>query len=115
MSPFNSILGLLGSFCACMFAFGGNKLGMAIAEAGSEAFPDWSRYLLGPLGALVGMVFAVRWLAVRLKQVEDQARKDQEERQAAIMKLMTDHAVMAERNLRVIEANTEALEKLREN
>ena len=113
MTPVQHIFAMLGSLSLAFFGIGGVKVGNALADASvGGAVPDWSRYLLGPLGALVGMVVAVWWLAKRLNRVEEQARKDQEARQSAILELMTKNAALSERCAIAIESNTEALERL---
>ena len=112
MNSSQHILGALGTLAMTFFGIGGVKFGNALAEASQGAIPDWSRYLLGPLGSLVGMIFAVRWLANRLNRVEEQARKDQEALQKAILEQMTKYYALVEQNNRVIQDNTEAINRL---
>lgn len=71
--------------------------------------PQWMTWLLGPLGALIGMIFAVWWLAGRLNRAEAKADKREEERDADRKTLIQ----VVEQNSTVIREVTEAINKIR--
>lgn len=55
----------------------------AVAQiATGESLPPWATWVLGPLGALVGMMFAIRWLTARLDKQEQKFDAREAERDA---------------------------------
>lgn len=60
----------------------GSKLLPLIADAVTDPLPVWMQYLLGPLGALAGMIVAIWWLSQRLNKAEAKAEKREDERDA---------------------------------
>lgn len=96
---------VLGS---CMSVLG-STFGGLIAD--TPVIPDWSKPLLGPFGALVGMVFVVWWLTKRLNKVETDARKRQDENQDRLLELMKSQIEVSISCKGVIEKNTEVLNK----
>lgn len=48
--------------------------------ADAVAMPDWLSMLLGPLGALVGLIIAIKWLAGRLDKSEEKYDEREKER-----------------------------------
>jgi hypothetical protein len=79
------------------------KAGGFIAEA--AALPDWLTPLIGPVGALTGMIIAIRWLLERLDKAEVKSDQRDEER----AKNMAMIATMTLQNQTVIEQNSEVL------
>lgn len=55
----------------------------------SPDMPEWMKWILGPLGALVGMIFAVWWLSNRLNKAEAKADKREDERDVDRKTLIT--------------------------
>ena len=58
----------------------GIKVGDVVAQA-SHA-PDWTSTLLGPMGALVGVLVALKWMAGRLARAEEREELRRAERAA---------------------------------
>lgn len=52
-------------------AFAGSKIGLAIQE--TIPMPEWAQLLLGPCGALIGVLVALRWMVQRLAKAERMA------------------------------------------
>lgn len=52
--------------------FAGSKVALAVADAlaVTEPMPQWMEYLLGPFGALVGVLIALRWMTNRLAEAQ---------------------------------------------
>jgi flagellar biogenesis protein FliO len=53
-----------------------------LGEATAPEMPQWMQWLMGPLGALVGMVLAIWWLSNRLTKAETKADNREDERDA---------------------------------
>jgi len=69
--------------------FAGSKVGLAVAAALAEVappMPEWMQYLLGPFGALVGVLIALRWMTSRLAEAQTAAA----EREKAALKREED-------------------------
>lgn len=78
----------VGSVIACIPAtILGSKAANFIGQM-APGMPEWAHMLLGPLGALVGLLFAVVWLAKRLKEVEAKNDVREERRQQDRVKLI---------------------------
>lgn len=88
----------------------GAKLLPMLAQATNAPMPQWMGWLLGPLGALIGMIFAVWWLAGRLNRAELKADKREEERDADRKTLIT----VVEQNSAVIREVSDAINKIRD-
>lgn len=58
----------------------GIKAGDVVAQ--TVTAPDWSTTLLGPAGALVGVLVALKWMAKRLAKAEEREEIRQAERTA---------------------------------
>ena len=52
--------------------FAGSKVALAVADAlaVTEPMPQWMEYLLGPFGALVGVLIALKWMTNRLAEAQ---------------------------------------------
>ena len=86
----------------------GSKMGAYLSTA-ATGLPEWITPLLGPAGALVGTLLAIKWLLARLDRVEAKAEARDAERDAN-MKLITTIAVQ---NQNVIEQNSETLQEVK--
>ena len=73
--------------------------------ADTAPLPDWLSPLLGPVGALVGTMLAIKWLLTRLDKAETKAEARDDER----AKNFTLLATMTAQNQVVIEQNSEVL------
>jgi len=87
----------------------GAKLLPLLAQTTNAPMPQWMTWLLGPLGALIGMIFAVWWLAGRLNRAELKADKREEERDADRKNLIQ----IVEQNSMVIKEVTEVIGKIK--
>ena len=83
------------------------KAGGFVAQ--TTPLPDWLSPLLGPIGALVGTLLAIRWLLARLDKAETkaEARDDERAKNFAIL------ATMTTQNQAVIEQNSEVLAEVK--
>jgi hypothetical protein len=61
-------------------AIAGSKVGLMIANV--TPMPEWMQWLLGPFGALIGVVLALVWMSKRLNTAEDREEKRRLEREA---------------------------------
>jgi hypothetical protein len=68
--------------------------------------PEWMGWFLGPFGALVGMIFAMRWLTGRLDKAEVKADRRDDERDADRKHLIT----VLEQSSTALQNNTIALQ-----
>lgn len=82
----------------------GGKVGSLLSDA-VTGLPDWLAPMLGPAGALLGTLVAIRWLLTRLDRVEAKSDKRDVERDANMQLLAT----MVAQNQAVISQNSEAL------
>lgn len=76
----------------------GSKAALLLASTVSESMPPWLAPLLGPAGALVGLVVALRWMAGRLERSESRYDAREAERDADRKALIT----VVEQNSNVI-------------
>lgn len=80
----------------------------AIAQiATGESLPPWATWVLGPLGALVGMMFAIRWLTKRLDAQEQKFDSREAERDAdrkTLITVLTQNSITLEKNSEVMSA-----------
>ncbi len=64
----NAITGFLSALASAIF---GSKFCIFLGEVvTSNDMPIWMQYLLGPLGALVGLIIALIWMNKRLDRAE---------------------------------------------
>jgi hypothetical protein len=61
-------------------AVAGSKVGLMIAN--TTPMPEWMQWLLGPFGALVGVLLALLWMSKRLNLAEDREEERRKEREA---------------------------------
>ena len=81
----------------------GAKCGGLVAQI--ELVPAWAQPLVGPVGALIGTLIAIRWLLSRL----DKQEKKMELRDIERDNNLTMIATMTAQNQRVIEQNSVVL------
>lgn len=71
----NAAAGYMSAVASALF---GSKFFLCIGEiATNDDMPTWMKYLLGPMGALVGLIVALIWMNKRLDKAE--AKIDQRE------------------------------------
>jgi hypothetical protein len=61
-------------------AVAGSKLGLMIAN--TTPMPEWMQWLLGPFGALIGVLLALLWMSKRLNIAEVREEERRKEREA---------------------------------
>lgn len=88
-------------------AVAGSKVGSYIADTAS--LPAWAASIMGPVGALVGTLLAIRWLLARLDKAETKADKRDAERDSNLALI----ASMTVQNQQVIEQNSEVLSEVK--
>jgi len=108
--PMTSIQTTVAAAAVPLVAVFGQKTGLYIAAAAGPEMPDWVAPLLGPAGALIGTLLAIRWLLTRLDRVEAKSEKRDAERDANMTLLTT----LTVQNQQVIEQNSEALTEVKE-
>lgn len=84
-------------------AVAGSKCANYLGQAGHSS--EWITPLLGPMGALVGTLLAIRWLLGRLDKAEVKADTREAERD----KNLTLIAAMTVQNQTIIEQNSRVL------
>ena len=85
----------------------GGKIGSYVA--GTQPVPDWLSPLLGPVGALVGTMLAIKWLLNRLDKNEAKSDLREIERDKNLALIVT----MTLQNQSVIEQNSEVLTEVK--
>ena len=99
----NIIHNTIAAACVPLTAVFGSKIGSYVAQ--TVALPEWAGPLLGPIGALIGTLLAIKWLLARLDKAETKAEQRDIERD----KNLTMIATMTAQNQIVIEQNSEVL------
>lgn len=99
----NIIHNTIAAACVPLTAVFGSKIGSYIAQ--TATLPDWAGPLLGPIGALVGTLLAIKWLLARLDKAENKAEQRDIERDKNLAMIAT----MTAQNQAVIEQNSEVL------
>lgn len=102
-----SIAGFVSTIVAAIF--GAVTLPSMAELATNEQIPDWTKWLLGPLGALIGMIIAIKWLTARLNKAEEREESRREDREKSMEKLVE----LAVRSNLAIEQNSEVLKSVR--
>lgn len=102
-------------------AIAGSKVGILIANVANSAMPEWMQWALGPFGALIGVVIALRWMAVRLatseareehrKQERDADRKSMQETLIALVKETNSVTTSAVEVMRAVNTTLEGCHK----
>lgn len=101
-----AVAGFISTITAAIF---GAVTIPSLAEiASSDGLPDWAKWMLGPLGALIGMIIAIRWLTTRLDKAETREQARQVERDAQMAEVLK----LGYRATEVIEQNNRHLERL---
>lgn len=116
----NYLESIAGFTATIVSAIAGAVTVPSIAEiASSETLPEWAKWMLGPLGALVGMIVAIKWLTARLDKAEAAAAADralalarEEKRQVERDAQMAQLIELGARSSSVIEQNSRVLERL---
>lgn len=85
------------------------KIGIVVANVTQEAMPIWMTYIMGPFGALVGLVIALIWFNKRLEKTEAKLDKREDERDIDRKTLIA----LLESTKMVIEKNTETNEDIK--
>jgi len=95
--------GIIGFYSA---VFGSRYLAVVVED--TDGVPKWVGLLIGPVGALVGMIVAIWWLSSRLNKAEvrEEARRVDRE---SLMKTVIE---LSEQTKAVIEANTKIISKV---
>ena len=92
-------------------AFLGAQVLPLIADASPTDLPQWMQWLLGPLGALAGMIVAIWWLSQRLNQAEKKADNREAERDQDRKALI----IVLEQNSSVLRDVKTVMERLPKN
>ena len=99
----NIIHNTIAAACVPLTAVFGSKIGNYIAT--TTPLPEWIAPLLGPVGALIGTLLAIKWLLTRLDKAENKAEQRDIERDKNLAMIAT----MTAQNQIVIEQNSEVL------
>ena len=93
---------------ASISAFLGSRLFRAgssvVAEVAQVPLPDWVQWVVGPAGALVGLVLALRWLANRLNKAEekiDRRENERDEDRKRLIEVLSENSRVISENSRV--------------
>jgi hypothetical protein len=62
----------------------GSKFACFTAEVTSAPMPEWMTWLVGPLGALAGLIIALMWMNKRLDRTESKAEAKETARDAQL-------------------------------
>lgn len=100
----NIITNTIAAAVVPLSAVAGCKFLIYLGQTASTV-PDWLTPLLGPVGALVGTLLAIRWLLTRLDKAEVKADLRDAERD----KNLTLIAAMTVQNQTIIQQNSEVL------
>ena len=103
----NIVHNTIAAACVPLTAILTSKLGTYIAQ--TAPMPEWIGHLLGPIGALIGTLLAIRWLLDRLDKAEGKAEQRDVERDKNISMIAT----MTSQNQAVIEQNSELLSEVK--
>ena len=103
----NIVHNTVAAACVPLAAILTSKLGNYAAQ--TATLPDWIGPLLGPIGALVGTLLAIKWLLDRLDKAESKAEQRDIERDKNISMIAT----MTSQNQAVIEQNSELLSEVK--
>lgn len=86
-----------------------------LADATAVPTPDWMQWLIGPAGALVGLVVALRWMAGRLNKADErlQAREDErDEDRKRLIEVLLDSTTTAKNTQEFINQTRQAIERM---
>lgn len=99
----------IAGFTSTIFAaiFGAVALPPVAEIVTNDQVPGWLKGLLGPMGALVGMIIVIKWLTARLDKSEEKRDRRQEQYDEQMVELVK----LGVRCSDVIEQNNRLLEK----
>lgn len=63
-----------------------------LADSGTVALPEWATWIVGPVGTLVALGIALKWMVGRLDASEGKAEARDKERTAIIESMHARHA-----------------------
>ena len=63
-----------------------------LADSGTVALPEWATWIVGPVGTLVALGIALKWMVGRLDASEGKAEARDKERTAIIESMHAKHA-----------------------
>lgn len=93
---------------ATISAFLGSKMFRAgstmVADIAQVPLPDWVQWVVGPAGALVGLILALRWLANRLNKAEekiDRRENERDEDRKRLIEVLSENSRVISENSRV--------------
>lgn len=76
----NQLETVITGFIAVAASAMGSKTARMIADVTNAPMPDWMTWLVGPLGALVGLIIALKWMSARLDKAEQKADQKEQAR-----------------------------------
>jgi hypothetical protein len=79
----------------------GNSIGYVVAD--TTAAPSWVAIVSGPVGAIICLVFAVKWLAGRIARADAREERREEHREELLQSVI----IIAESSKSAIETNTD--------
>ncbi len=109
---------IAATLVAAAGTFLGSKVLPLIANAAATEMPEWMKWLLGPLGALIGMIVAVWWLSARLNKAEAKADKRDDERDAdrkTLILTLEQNRVSLESNSNFTREATDVMREVRDH
>lgn len=89
--------------------------GLTTIYALATQMPDWAKYILGPLGALVVTLVAVWWLARRLASIESKSEKKSDAEREMMLGILQAQVEIATKCQTALEQNTRVLERIESN
>ena len=97
----------------------GSNIGFVLAD--STGAPNWVAIISGPVGAIVCLIFAVRWLAARIARADAREERREERREELLQSVITiaessksaieQHADQVQRTEAALEKLTTAITK----
>lgn len=110
-----------GATAIALFGSIGSSVSRAVATV-DQSIPTWASPFIGPLGALIGAGFVVKWLANRLakqdeesKRARDEDNRRRDEHQQTLLGLVTAQTDISVRCQLSIDKNTEVMEAVAEH
>jgi|LakMenEpi03Aug12_release.lakeMendotaPanAssembly.Ray.scaffolds.fasta_scaffold1427043_1 hypothetical protein len=99
-------------------AIAGSKFGSLVAVAGASQMPEWMQWILGPFGALIGVLLALHWMSRRLNAAEAREEARRIEREAdrkatteTLMSLIRDSNSVATAATQIMRDVRQAIER----
>lgn len=91
------------------------SIGRAVAETAPVQMPEWMQWAIGPAGALVGLVCALRWMTARLNKAEQKMEAREQERdddKRKLIEAMIDNTATNKNTQAFISQTRDAIERL---